>query len=66
MVTENIQEELVLEEFKMKGEKESIKENSSSVTPVEANLYVQEDDVKMEGLIRNNKIYFLTVHFRFG
>ena len=55
---EQIEEEFIMNEFNMKGEKASIKGNSSTLTPVEdiSTVYVKEEDVKMEGIIRNNKI----------
>ena len=55
-MSESIQEELMLEKFEMKGEKASIKEHSSTLKNVEeiCTVYVQEEDVKMEGIIRNN------------
>ena len=55
---EQIVEEFIMNEFNMKGEKASIKGNSSTLTPVEdiSTVYVKEEDVKMEGIIRNNKI----------
>ena len=54
---EQIEEEFIMNEFNMKGEKASIKGNSSTLTPVEdiSTVYVKEEDVKMEGIIRNNK-----------
>ena len=54
-MSESIQEELMLEKFEMKGEKASIKEHSSTLKHVEeiCTVYVQEEDVKMEGIIRN-------------
>ena len=55
-MSESIQENLILEKFDMKGEKASIKEHSSTLKHVEniCTVYVQEEDVKMEGIIRNN------------
>ena len=55
-MSESIQEELMLEKFEMKGEKACIKEHSLTLKNVEeiCTLYVQEEDVKMEGIIRNN------------
>ena len=55
-MSESIQEDLILEKFEMKGEKASIKEHSSTLNNVEeiCTVYVQEEDVKMEGIIRNN------------
>ena len=55
-MSESIQEELMLEKFEMKGEKASIKEHSLTLKNVEeiCTVYVQEEDVKMEGIIRNN------------
>ena len=38
-----------MNEFEMKGEKASIKGNSSTLTPVEDISTVKEEDVKMEG-----------------
>ena len=56
-MAESIKEELMPEEFEMKRGKGYIKENPSTLTPVEdiSTVYVQEEDVKMEGIIRNNK-----------
>ena len=55
-MSESIQEDLILEKFDMKGEKASIKEHSSTLKHVEniCTVYVQEEDVKMEGIIRSN------------
>ena len=55
-MSESIQEELMLEKFEMKEEKASIKEHSLTLKNVEeiCTVYVQEEDVKMEGIIRNN------------
>ena len=54
-MSEFIQEELILEKFEMKREKASIKEHSSTLKDAEevCTVYVQEEDVKMEGIIRN-------------
>ena len=54
-MSESIQEELMLEKFETKEEKASIKEHSSTFKNVEniCTIYVQEEDVKMEGIIRN-------------
>ena len=64
-MAESIKEELMPEELEMKGGKGSIKENSSILTPIEdiSTVYVQEEDVKMEGKIRMfryiiNSLYF--------
>ena len=54
-MSESNQEELILEKFEMKGEKASMKENSSTLKHFEeiCTVCVQEEDVKMEGIIRN-------------
>ena len=64
-MAESIKEELMPEELEMKGGKGSIKENSSTLTHIEdiSTVYVQEEDVKMEGKIRMfryiiNSLYF--------
>ena len=57
---ETSQGKLMMEEFEMKEEKASIKENSLTLSHVGvediSTVYVQTEDVKLEGIIRNNKI----------
>ena len=57
---ETSQGKLMMEEFEMKEEKASIKENSLTLSHVAvediSTVYVQTEDVKLEGIIRNNKI----------
>ena len=64
-MAESIKEELMPEELEMKGGKGSIKENPSTLTPIDdiSTVYVQEEYVKMEGKIRMfryiiNSLYF--------